>query len=355
LAFPFSLHVQFDEQQPRQEAIKMRLKSIIILIAIFTLGVGGCHSGSDQAQATVDTRSANVAPSDFKADARSNAKEGAKAGAKTEGETASADSNKAETNSIVDKGGEGVDFTEREEIRRSYTLKPSADVIVSGINGRVEVETADTDHAEILIVRSAKKREDLQFRKVRIEHDPSELRIGLEGDRRSVFSSFGSIPEGRQRVILKLPRKVAFTTNGVNGDVDVGEIEGGVDVRGLNGKINIAQVTGGASFRGVNGRIDATIAKLSAGGGIDLSSVNGNTTLRFIGDVNADVEARGHNGRVESDLPNLEESKDEKRYGRYSARIGTGGSHISIRGVNGNVSLTKAEKPVAGVSKAASK
>jgi Putative adhesin len=339
LAFPFSLHVQFDEQQLRQEAIKMRLKSIITLIAIFTLGVGGCHRGSDQAQATVDTRSANVAPSDFKPDAKSNAKEGAKAGAKTEGETASADSNKAETNSIVDKGGEGVDFAEREEIRRTYTLKPGADVIVSGVNGRVDV----------------KKREDLQFRKIRIVHDPSELRIGLEGDRRSFFSAFGSIPEGRQRVILKLPRKVAFTTNNVNGDMNVGEIDGGVDVRGLNGKINIAQATGGASFRGVNGRIDATIAKLSAGGGIDINGVNGNTTLRFIGDVNADVDARGHNGRVESDLPNLEESKDEKRYGRYSARIGTGGSHISIRGVNGNVSLTKAEKSVEGVTKAARK
>jgi hypothetical protein len=330
----------------------MRLKSIILLIAIFTLCAGGCHRGGDQTQANVDTRSANVAPSDFKPEAKSKAKEGAKDvakdvakdGAKVEGETASADSNKAETNSIVDKGGEGIDFTEREEIRRSYTLKPGADVIVSGINGRVDVETAETDHAEVLIVRSAKKREDLQFRKIRILHDPGELRIGLEGDRHSVWSAFGSIPEGRQRVILKLPRKVAFITNGVNGDVAVGEIEGGVDARDVNGKINIEQATGGATFRGVNGRIDATIAKLSTGSGINLNNVNGNTTLRFVGEVNADVDARGHNGRVESDLPNLQEIKGEKRFGRYSARIGTGGPNISIRGVNGNVSLTKAEK-----------
>jgi hypothetical protein len=335
--------------------MKMRLKSIITLIAIFTLSAGGCRHGSGQAQTDVDTRSANVAPSDFKPDAKSNSKEGAKAGPKTETETASADSNKAETNSIVDKGGEGADFAEREEIRRSYTLKPGADVIVSGINGRVDVETAEIDHAEVLIVRSAKNREDLQFRKIKIDHDPSELRIRVEEDRRSIFSAFGSRPEGRQRVMLKLPRKVAFTTNGVNGDVAVGEIEGGVDVRGVNGKVNIAQATGGASFRGVNGKIDATVAKLTTGGGIDINGVNGNTTLRFIGEVNADVDARGHNGRVESDLPNLEENKDEKRYGRYSARIGTGGSHISIRGVNGNVSLTKAEKSVAGVTKAASK
>jgi hypothetical protein len=322
--------------------MKMKLKSIIPLIAIFVfvfaLSVSGCGRGGDKAQPAVDTRSANVAPSDFKLEA--------KAGAKAEGETASADPNNAETNSIVDKGGEGADFAEREEIRRSYTLKAGADVIVSGIKGRVDVETADIDHAELLIVRSAKNREDLQFRKIKIEHDPSELRIRVENDRRSFFSAFGSIPESRQRVILKLPRKVAFITNGVNGDVAVGEIEGGVDVRGLNGKINIAQATGGATFRGVNGKIDATITRLAPGSGIDLNGVNGNTTLRFIGEVNADVEARGHNGRVESDLPNLQEDKDESRrgHGRYSARIGTGGPNIGIRGVNGNVFLMKAEK-----------
>jgi len=341
----------------------MRLKSIITLIAVIgfglTLGVSGCRHGGAEAPASADTRSANVAPSDFKADARSNSKAGAKADSKADsksgGETTSADSNKVETNSIVDKGGEGVDFAEREEIRRSYTLKPKADVVVSGINGRVDVETADIDHAEVLIVRSAKKQSDLQYRKIKIIHDPTELRIGLEGDRRSVFSAFGSIPEGRQRVMLKLPRKVAFTTNGVTGDVAIGEIEGGLDVRGVNGHVSVQQATGGATFRGVNGKIDATIAKLTTGGGIDLNGVNGNTTLRFIGEVNADVEARAHNGRVESDLPNVEENKEEKRYGRYNARIGTGGPHIGIRGVNGNVFLTKADKQGATTAKATSK
>ena len=103
------------------------------------------------------------------------------------------------------------------------------------------------------------------------------------------------------------------------------------------------------------GKIDATIAKLSTGREIDINGVNGNTTLRFIGDVNADVEAHGHNGRVESDLPNLQENKDERHHGRYSARIGTGGPQIEINGVNGNVFLTKAEKQGAATAKTATK
>jgi hypothetical protein len=85
--------------------------------------------------------------------------------------------------------------------------------------------------------------------------------------------------------------------------------------------------------------------ELPKGGEIDITNINGDTTLRFIGEVNADVEARGHNGKVESDLPYLQESKDEKRYGHYNARIGTGGPRIRIRNTNGNVFLMKAEKP----------
>jgi DUF4097 and DUF4098 domain-containing protein YvlB len=338
----------------------MRLKPIITLIAVIgftlTLIFSGCSHGSEQPQTEVDTRSANVAPSDFKSDAKSNPKETAKGVAKAEGSTMSADSNKAETNSIIDTGGEGADFAEREEIRRSYTLKPGANVAVSDINGKVDVETADTDHAEILIVRSAKKREDLQYRKITIDHDPNQLRIYVEDDQRSFFSAFGSRPEGRQRVILKLPRKVNLETFKVNGDVAVGEIEGGVNVWGINGKVNVAQATGGVSFRRVNGKIDATIAKLSTGNEIDITGVNGNATLRFIGEVNADVEARGHNGRVESDLPNLQEDKDaRRRHGQYNARIGTGGPQIEIRNVNGNIFLTKAENQSAATAKAGSK
>src|SRR5262249_47005304 len=121
--------------------MKMRLKSISALIAIVGLGLslvaGGCHHRNNQAQASGSVESENVAPSDVTTDAKAGAKTKAKTDAGAKGETASADSGKAETNSIVDKGGEGVDFAEREEIRRSYALKPGANIRISGTNGPV--------------------------------------------------------------------------------------------------------------------------------------------------------------------------------------------------------------------------
>jgi hypothetical protein len=106
--------------------------------------------------------------------------------------------------------------------------------------------------------------------------------------------------------------------------------------------VGIGKITGTASFSGINGNIEATIVKLE-GEGVEINGVNGNTELRFIGEVNVDVEARGMNGKVMPDLPNVEVRKGEG-YGRYNARIGAGGQRIEVRGVNGNVYLSKVEK-----------
>jgi hypothetical protein len=298
----------------------MRSISARILVAViglsFILGAVGCrhHRSRDMSAKPED----KVAPSD--------------AGAG--GNTAS--------NSIVDQGGEGVDFPEREEIRRSYRLTPGAKVRISNINGKVDVETADTAVAEVLIIRSAKKREDLQFRQIRIDHEPELLRIRVESDNKSFWSAFSSSSEGRQRVMLRIPHKVDVEMHGLNGRLSLGEIDGDLEVTGVNGPINVAQATGDINIRGVNGKIDLTMAKFSEE--IELHGINGNTELRFIGDVNAEVDAQGMNGRVETDLPNVE-TRGDRGYGRYSARIGSGGARIEIRGVNGNVHLSKSEKP----------
>jgi hypothetical protein len=192
---------------------------------------------------------------------------GAMEGSKTEERIAPSDATKDGKDaalSIVDKGGEGIDLPEKEEIRRVYKLEPAAVVEVMGINGGIDVETAEAEIAEVLIIRSADKRDDLQFRKINIDHQPNWLRIRVEDDRkRSVFAALGEVPEGKQRVMLKIPRRVRFKTHGLNGNLTAGEFDGKVEINGVNGQIKIGRSTGEAAFRGINGSIDATRAEKS--------------------------------------------------------------------------------------------
>ena len=226
----------------------------------------------------------------------------------------------------------------RDEIRQSHELSPGARVELIGLNGAVKIETSNSNKAEIEIERIASSQEALDRRKVTIEASADKLRIKGEKSDHGFFSRFfGS--SATERVTLKLPRQVSLMAKGVNGAVSSGEIDGAVEIHGVNGKVQIAGALGSAELKGINGSVVVGLKKLGADG-VTLSGINGNIELQLGSDVNADFDARGMNGRVTSDLPNVEIDKDNK-HGNYSARIGSGGSGITARGINGNIRFTR--------------
>ena len=171
-----------------------------------------------------------------------------------------------------------------------------------------------------------------------IESSPNSLSIrGEKGDTGFFDRMFGS--SGTERVTLKVPRQISLLTKGVNGAVVIGDLDGAVEVRGVNGKVDVGQATGSAEFHGINGNISVALKQLDKNG-VDIGGVNGNIELRLGQGVNADLDAHGMNGSVRSDVPEITIDKDEHGR-RYSARIGSGGNPINVKGVNGNVRLTR--------------
>ena len=229
----------------------------------------------------------------------------------------------------------------RDEVRQKYELAPGARVEVRGINGPVKIETADTNIAEVYIERTASCQEALDRRKVNIDADANKLSIHVETIEHSFLAKlFGS--KASERVTLKLPRQVSLAAKGVNGAVTVGEIEGPIELAGINGKVNVANATGSATFKGINGNVFAGLKSIGQEG-ITLNGINGNIELQLPADLNADFDARGMNGRLIADLPNV--SIDKSKRGNYWARIGSGGTGITAKGINGNIRLTQATPP----------
>ena len=226
----------------------------------------------------------------------------------------------------------------REEIRKTYDLSPGAKVEVSGINGAVKIETADLKTADVYVERIGKSPEALNRRKIVIENSPTSLTIrGEKGDAGFLARVFGSNPT--ERVTLRLPRQISLVAEGVNGAVNVGEIDGPVEIHGINGRVEIAQASGSAEFHGINGNISVALTRLEKDG-VSINGVNGNIELRLSEGVNVDLEAHGMNGNVMSDLPGF--VLEKAKHGSYSARVGSGGSSITANGINGNIRLTKA-------------
>ena len=226
----------------------------------------------------------------------------------------------------------------RAEIRQKYELAPGARVDIGGINGSVTIETSDTQTAEVYIERTASSDEALKRRQITIEADANRLRIkGETIDHNFVAKLLGS--KASERVMLKLPRHISLSGKGVNGAFVVGELDGGLEVSGINGKVHVANAAGTATLKGINGNVVFGMKRIEADG-ITLSGINGNIELQLPADLNADFDAKGMNGRVVAEIPNV--VIDRGKRGTYWARIGSGGSGITAKGINGNIRLTSA-------------
>jgi hypothetical protein len=228
--------------------------------------------------------------------------------------------------------GDDRDYSERDEIKQSYELSPGARVEVRGINGTVDIETGSSA-AEVHIIRSARTREELNYRRIIVEHTANSLIIRPEkenerGDRNV-----------RQRVMLRLPRQVDLAVSGVNGRTNVGEIDGPVRLSGINGAVEVGQAVGYSDISGINGRVRINIARLSERG-IQVSGVNGGVELRFAEDLNADLDVSGINGSVNTDMSNVTVIGKFSRQ-NFRAKIGAGGTPITVKGVNGSVRLSR--------------
>ena len=238
---------------------------------------------------------------------------------------------------VVGASGNKAQGVTSDETRKSFGLKAGDRVRVEGINGTVDIQTSDTRTAEVYVKRTADSASSLRRREIIIEQTSDGLLVRGQQNHVGLWDHlFGSNP--KEEVIIKAPRQIALSLKGVNGRVTAGDIDGPLEAKGINGGMEVGQTTGSAEISGINGNISVGLKQLGERGA-RVSGVNGNIELRIATALNADLTAKGMHGRVTSEIPTITVDGDD--YGsRYSARIGSGGSPITISGINGNLRLT---------------
>jgi hypothetical protein len=243
----------------------------------------------------------------------------------------------------VATGREGGEV--RDEISKSYQLSPGAAITVGGINGTVQIDTADTDTAEVLITRTAHSQADLDANKISLDQTSSGLTV--RGEHHGARSLWQCIWGGdvKQTVTIKAPRKIALSVNGINGKVQIAQVDGAVKVGGVNGKVTITQAGSGSSVSGVNGAVSISLTALDDKG-LNISGINGGIELRVTQGLNASFSATGMNGGVRSEIPGVQVQTVNRN--NFSARLGSGGPSISLSGINGGVRLVSSKENLEG-------
>jgi hypothetical protein len=248
--------------------------------------------------------------------------------------------------SLVAQEQQGRDF------RWEGSVAPGKWVKLHNINGDVEVMPASGSRVEVTAVKRGRR------------GDPDEVRIevtryGTNDENVSICAIWGDAICDENGYRSRRNRRghddddndieVEFTVRlprGVN--IDVGTVNGSVDVRGATGEVNASSVNGGVdaisdggpvTASTVNGSIRASMRSVGSGD-LEFSTVNGSITVELPENIDADVRMNTVNGTLSSrDFPLTVTGRFNPQNMR--ATIGRGGTRLSFSTVNGNVELRK--------------
>jgi len=135
---------------------------------------------------------------------------------------------------------------------------------------------------------------------------------------------------------VQVPAGVRFTGRNVNGDVKATDLAGPSVVTTVNGDATVS-TSGMAEASSVNGSVTATVGRADWTGPAEFHTVNGDVTVILPASASTEVTASTVNGDISTDFPLTVQGRFGPR--RLSGTIGQGGRSLSLRTVNGGISI----------------
>ena len=140
-----------------------------------------------------------------------------------------------------------------------------------------------------------------------------------------------------------------ITLDAVTGDVDANTVSGALEAQGINGKLNFNTVSGDLTLadgwlerldaNGVSGDVTADV-DLDPLGGMQVTTVSGEVTLRLPAEADAQVNLHSLSGDVRSEFAELRRSSAPASRS-VSGSLGAGSGHVSVTTMSGRVMLLR--------------
>ena len=140
-----------------------------------------------------------------------------------------------------------------------------------------------------------------------------------------------------------------ITLDGVTGDVDANTVSGALEAQGINGRLNFRTVSGDLTLAdGWLERLDANVVSgditadidLDPLGGMQVTTVSGEVTLRLPAEADAQVNLHSLSGDVRSEFPELKRTSAPASRS-VSGSLGAGSGHVSVTTMSGRVMLLR--------------
>lgn len=214
--------------------------------------------------------------------------------------------------------------------QKTYPLRAGGAFALQNVNGPVTLSGWERDEVEVYAKKST-------------PGDPRDLdRVSIEvnagADSVSVETRY---PQGDGVAVsveyhVRLPYHVDLRHIGtVNGTVSVFGLDTAGELHSVNGNVEVSDSAGRLSVRTTNGNVRVELRQLEPASPVSIETVNGSVVLALPPDAAADLDLRSVNGDFRSELPvTLRGSLGPRA---FRGRLGSGGSSIRIRTVNGGI------------------
>lgn len=235
-----------------------------------------------------------------------------------------------------------------EKFEKTYPLSVGGTVSLQNVNGNLKVMTWDKSDVKVEAMKYAD--DEASLADLRINVDATRDMISI----RTHYPDSHGDNHGHGAAVdyvLTVPKGANLDKiSVVNGHVDISGLSGDVSVSTVNGDIKALGLGGRCELETVNGTVDAKFVSLRRGVDIRMRTVNGGLVLRLPDKPDADINASTTTGRISNEF-GLESSREggHDSFVRVGARLrgklGSGGSSISLKTVNGSISILKSESP----------
>ena len=140
-----------------------------------------------------------------------------------------------------------------------------------------------------------------------------------------------------------------ITLDGITGDVDANTVSGALEAQGINGRLNFRTVSGDLTLAdGWLERLDANVVSgditadidLDPLGGMQVTTVSGEVTLRLPAEADAQVNLHSMSGDVRSEFTELTRSSAPASRS-VSGSLGAGSGQVSVTTMSGRVVLLR--------------
>jgi len=209
---------------------------------------------------------------------------------------------------------------------------------LESINGNVMI--AGVSQSDSVIITGEMRVGSESIKDAEAHLDLLEVNVQDLGDEIFVKTVQPEKTGGRSYVVdydITLPKYFEVLTNSVNGSVTVDSIDNDVSVVNVNGLISLHEIFGSVFTELVNGEIEAEVT-LPLDGTIDMSLVNGNIDLEIPVNTSAEFSASVTIGIIS--LSNLSLQNEVSTPTSLQGTLGSGQGTISLRTVNGNISVS---------------